>query len=212
VAALAIADPPYLGRAALFYGDGPGRMNGGGTLGTTDGVQSPAAGRLYKADHHPDAAQWDDPCTHRALVDRLIAEFDGWAIAMVPDNLRHYLAWVPPDTRIAVWHDPQVMPTGRHPRRRWEPVLVAVPPGRRRVADLTGPAVGDVFTAGHDAARGDLGLRSFAGRKPLAWTRWVLAMLGWDAAVDTVADLFPGSGAVQRVLEQPPLALGWPEW
>jgi hypothetical protein len=164
--------------------------------------QRPGAPR--KADRHPAAAEWDDPDQHRDLVSRLVEEYDGWAIAMVPANLHHYLRWVPADTRIAVWHDPQVMPTGSHPRRRWEPVLLSVPAGRRRVLDIPGPHVGDVLTAPHVNGR-----RSFAGRKPPEWTRWVLAMLGHDPAVDTVDDLFPGSGAVQRVIDQPALELGW---
>jgi hypothetical protein len=191
---LAIADPPYLGTARMFYGDGAGLHQS----------RTASINPLRQADQHPDAALWDDPDQHRDLVSRLVANYDGWAIAMVPANLRHYLQWVPADTRIAVWHDPQVMPTGSHPRRRWEPVLLSVPGGRRRVIDLPGPHVGDVLSAPHVNGR-----RSFAGRKPVEWTRWVLAMLGHDPAVDTVDDLFPGSGAVQRVIDQPYLDLGW---
>jgi hypothetical protein len=195
---LAIADPPYLGRAALFYGAGKDNMNA-----NTGARINP----VNKADNHPDAAIWDDPAAHRALVERLVGEFDGWAVAMAPDNLAHYLQWTPPAARVAVWHDPQVMPTGRHPRRRWEPVVIYVPEGRRRTLDLAGrPLVGDVLTVAHSAGGG----RSFAGRKPAEWTRWVLSMLGWDATADEVVDLFPGSGAVAAVLDQPPLALlGW---
>ncbi|WP_053353925.1 hypothetical protein [Leucobacter musarum] len=36
----------------------------------------------------------------------------------------------------------------------------------------------------------------FSGRKPEAWTHWVLTMLGYDPAVDDLTDIFPGSGAV----------------
>ena len=202
---LAIADPPYLGRAELFYGaTTTTQMNIGGGLGRNGGRN---AGRLFKADYHPDAAAWDNPAQHEALVARLVADYDGWAIAMVPDNLPAYLAWVPPRTRVAVWHDPQVMPTGSHPRRRWEPVLIYVPAGRRRIVDLPGPHVGDVLTAPHPSG-GKEG-SGFAGRKPAAWTRWVLNMLGHDPDIDTVTDLFPGSGAVQQVIDQPPLRLGW---
>lgn len=197
---LAIADPPYLGRAEMLYGT---RRVANMNAGPTAGIRP-----LRKADAHPDAARWDDPALHRGLVARLVADYEGWAIALAPDNLADYLQWVPRPTRVAVWHDPQVMPTGRHPRRKWEPVLISVPAGRRRTADLAGrPLVGDVLTAangtGHARSRG----KSFAGGKPPPWTRWVLSMLGWDPDVDTVDDLFPGSGAVQRVIDQPPLAL-----
>lgn len=179
---LAIADPPYLGRARLLYSsDDMANLNVGGNINP-----------LRKADAHPDAHIWDDPDTHQNLVTDLMAGYDGWAIAMAPDNLRHYLQWVPARTRIAVWHDPAVMPTGTHPRRRWEPVLIYVPEGRRRTVDVPHP-VGDVLTIPHQT--GTPNGRSFAGRKPPQWTRWVLDMLG-HRDEDTVTDLFHGSGAV----------------
>jgi hypothetical protein len=40
------------------------------------------------------------------------------------------------------------------------------------------------------------------GAKPQAWTRWVLDMLGYNPETDTVDDLFPGSGAIQKELNQ----------
>jgi len=187
---LAIADPPYLGRAEMFYGAGDvANMNRGGRINPT-----------YKADLHDEAHVWDDPASHEGLVRRLAAEYDGWAIAMVPANLPQYLSWVPRRTRVAVWHDPRVMPTGQHPRRRWEPVLIFVPEGRRRVVDVPHP-VGDVLTCPHPSG-------SFAGSKPPEWTRWVLDMLGYDAAVDTVDDLFGGSGAVSSEIAQTVLNFG----
>jgi hypothetical protein len=181
---LCIADPPYLGRAELLYGerDVPalefhGTLNG-----------------LRKADRHPDAAEWDAPERHEQLVRDLVADYDGWAIAMVPDSLRHYLQWVPHRARVAVWHDPRIMPSGQHPRRRWEPVVIYVPDGRRRVIDVH-RHVGDVLTAPHPSG-------SFAGQKPRQWTRWVLDMLGYDPETDTVDDLFHGSGAVAAEIAQ----------
>jgi hypothetical protein len=181
---LCIADPPYLGKAAMLYGDDTRHaMNVGGNID-----------RCYKADYHPEAAIWDEPATHQQLVARLVADYDGWAIAMLPDNLKQYLAWVPARTRIAVWHMPSVMPTGAHPRRRWEAVLVYVPDGRRRIIDLgERHPWPDVLHAAHPAPQDG---RSFAGRKPSQWTRWVLGMLGYDQHSDTVDDLFHGTGAV----------------
>jgi hypothetical protein len=159
---LAIADPPYLGKSEMWYGAREmAALNVGGGI-------NPAK----KADVHPEAAEWDDPARHREMVERLIGEYDGWAIAMIPDNLFEYLAWVPRDVRIAVWHDPQVMPNGSHPRRRWEAVLLRRPAGRRRVIDVP-MSVGDVLTCPH-------GKTDFAGRKPLAWTEscrcWATAL------------------------------------
>lgn len=184
---LAIADPPYMGRARLFYGEGPEVSGATGHL-------------MYKADHHPDADMWDNPATHEALVRRLMNDYDGFAIAMVPDNLRHYLRWVPEDVVIAVWHDPRVMPTQKHPRRKWEPVIVKRCEGRKRVVDVPTP-VGDVLTCQHPQP-GHRGVRGYAGMKPPQWTRWVLDMLGYNPDTDTVDDLFPGSGAVGAEVAQ----------
>ena len=181
---LAIADPPYLGLAEMLYGyKDKAHLKFNGPIN-----------QLFKADRHPEAHLWDDPDTHRRMVESLVEQYDGWAIAMLPRSLRHYLQWVPSDTRVAVWHDPRVMPTGSHPRRRWEPVLVHVPRGRRRVLDVCN-VVGDVLTCPHPGG-------SFAGAKPRAWTRWVLDMLGYDAATDTVDDMFGGSGAVTAEINQ----------
>ena len=181
---LCIADPPYLGKAEMFYGEKKrANMNEGGNIAKT-----------FKADIHPDAHIWDRPETHENMVDELVANYDGWAIAMLPVNLFHYIQWVPSSTRIAVWHDPNVMPTGSHPRRRWEAVLVSVPIGRKRINDVQ-THVGDVLTVSH-------GSGSFAGAKPPAWTRWVLDMLGYDSELDTVDDLFEGSGAVAKEIAQ----------
>ena len=70
---LAIADPPYLGRAALWYG-GKGRSK--------QGTAGRAAGRGRLApEFHPDAHEWDDPVKHIGLMVALEGEFDGWAVA-----------------------------------------------------------------------------------------------------------------------------------
>ena len=183
---LALADPPYLGRAEMWYGERRVKdFNEGGNL-----RGNPAR----KADCHPDAAVWDDPATHRALVDQLVKGYDGWVIALLPDNLHEYLCWVPRDTRIAVWHVLDVMPTGQHPRRRWEAVLVSRPVGRRRVIDVP-LAVGDVLTSGKPK-------QGFPGQKPRQWTEWCLSMLGYCPTHDTVDDLFHGSGAVSAALAE----------
>lgn len=40
----------------------------------------------------------------------------------------------------------------------------------------------------------------FRGAKPEVWTRWVLAAMSYDPAIDTVDDLFIGSGSVGRAM------------
>lgn len=187
---LAIADPPYLGYADMWYGSG-------------EGLQPSGPGNIAppkQADRHPDAKLWDDPAQHRDLVAKLEANYDGWAIAMAATNVRAYSAWLPSDARFAIWHDPAKMPNNQHPRRRYEVVAIWVPEGRRRINDV-GLTVGDVLSVAHNSHDG------FAGAKPRAWTEWVLAMLGHCDLHDDVEDLFAGSGAVAEVLAQRRLTL-----
>ena len=187
---LCIADPPYLGRAADWYGDGmhPTRLgkNAGGT-----GIGGPRP-----ADYHPDAHLWDDIETHRRMVDRLIADYDGWAIAMAHDNLRDYLPMIPRSVplRIGIWTKPQTMPGGGRVMNNYEPVIVRIPEGRRASKGCT------VFP--RDSVTISRLNNGFPGAKPPAWTRWVLDMLGYDAETDTVDDLFKGSGSVAAEIAQ----------
>lgn len=169
---LAIADPPYLGRAVRWYGGGRGHFK-------TDGVL---------ADVHPDAAEWDTPERHQQLVRDLCEQFDGWAVAGAPDTLATYLAVAPPDARVLVWNRANAMPDGARVKADWEFVLAQIPESRR--GRSSGLATADVLTLGVAYSSG------FVGSKPDGWTRWVLAVLGYDPATDTVDDLFPGSGRV----------------
>lgn len=183
---LAIADPPYPplfgerfdvvdGGSRLTVRSRARRWYGDGTRAKTDSKP---------ADFHPDAGDWDDLSEHRRLIEHLTAEYDGWAIATTPDGLGAYHP-LPVSARVAVWNRPNAMPGGSRLMSMWEAVIVFVPEERR----IRGDVVRDVLTA--SAPR--LG---FAGAKPPAWTRWVLSMLGYDPATDTVDDLFPGSGSV----------------
>lgn len=223
---LAIADPPYppqyserrdladggtrvvsRSRARRYYGDGP------------------RSGDERPADFHPDAGEWDDPVRHRALLEQLRDEFDGWAIATCPDGLDHYRP-LPIPARLMVWRKLRPAPTAHRIGTSWEPVILYPPEGRRAhprsgtgqtpdvleavplesleeenarlralVAELTGSTTPDVLTAA--APRLD-----FPGAKPPAWTRWVLDALGYDPDVDELVDLFPGSGAVATAAAQ----------
>lgn len=177
---LAIADPPYLGRAERWYGDGRGsgrNRAAGGYIGRN--------GR--KPDHHPDAKVWDDPASHVALVERLSAEYDGWAVAGHATTTGLLLSAAPKGAQLAIWGRPNAIPGGARVVNTWEPVVVYVPQGRRnRDAGLR---VRDMLVAPVRRQR-------FLGSKPPEWTRWVLDMLGYDSASDEVTDVFAGSGAV----------------
>lgn len=178
---LAIADPPY----PPFIGSG-GRKNrasrwyGLGQRSLTD----------RPADFHPEAHLWDDPATHRALLERLTSEFDGWAIATSPDGLAAY-GVLPVGVRIMAWVKPNGQPGAHRLRSLWEPVIIYPPVGRRSNRGGVG-AVPDVLTC--PAPRG------FIGAKPPQWTRWVLDALTHNPLVDEVVDLFPGSGSVGQAV------------
>ena len=191
VVKLCIADPPYLGRAAVWYGDkmAPSQMSK--AHGGTANISGPKP-----ADFHPDAAQWDDITKHEQLVEMLLATYDGWAIAMAHDNLRHYLPMIPKSVpiRIGIWTKPQQMPSGARVLNTYEPVIVRIPEGRRASNGQK------IFP--RDSVTISRLNNGFPGAKPPAWTRWVLDMLGYDQETDTVDDLFEGSGAVARELAQ----------
>ncbi len=180
---LAIADPPYppfigsggrKNRASRWYGDG----------------QRSATDR--PADRHPEAARWDEPAEHRALLERLARDFDGWAIATSPDGLAAYGA-LPAACRLMAWVKPNAQPGAHRLRSMWEVVILYPPEGRRSNRGGRG-AMPDVLTA--NAPRG------FIGAKPAAWSRWVLEALCFDPELDTVDDVFAGSGAVAAVVAE----------
>ena len=176
---IAIADPPYLGRAVRWYGVG----------GCGDGYGK------GQADQHPEAYLWDQPQTHQQLVKDLDEQYDAWAIAMSVHSLSTYLQVVETDSRngirVGVWHKPSASPSGSRIANHWEPVLFRIPADRR--AWGKGESVKDVFSAPP--------LRSnFVGAKPPSWTEWVLDVLGYMPG-DEVTDIFAGSGAVTKALQ-----------
>lgn len=187
---LCIADPPYLGRAAVWYGTGMGKSQ----LSKRDGGTSRTGVR--PADHHPEAHLWDDISKHEELVKKLIADYDGWAIAMAHDNLRDYLPMIPKivPIRIGIWNKTQPMPSGARVMNVYEPVIVRIPEGRRTANGQT------IFP--RDSVTIARINNGFPGSKPPSWTRWVLDMMGFNQDEDTVDDLFHGSGSVGAEINQ----------
>lgn len=177
---LAIADPPYLGRAARWYGDG----RGSGRTITSGG--RPAR----KPDHHPDAAEWDRLERHVELIGQL-STYDGWALAGTAESGARLLPYAPPGSRLAAWIRPNAMPAGSRVINTWESVLFFTPESRRRL--VRGGSSRDALVASQKPS-------GFLGSKPKEWTLWVLELLGYDSQSDTVEDLFPGSGAVTAAL------------
>lgn len=180
---LVIADPPYpplvssggrKNRASRWYGDGQ------------------RSARDRPSDHNADAATWDDPARHRALLQELVDTADGFAIATSPDGLAAY-GPLPDAARIMAWVKPNAQPGAHRLRSNWEPVILYPPIGRRSNRNGAG-SIPDVLTASVGPG--------FIGAKPPAWTRWVLGALSYDPEQDEVIDLFPGSGAVTGAINQ----------
>lgn len=110
---LCVADPPYLGRANRWYGDGRGSQGGRHRAPVT----------------HPEAAEWDREERHAHLARGLAATYDGYAIAATAASLPVYLA-ADPTLRVAVWHKTRSVPSGWRVMNVWEPVLLHIPPSR----------------------------------------------------------------------------------
>jgi hypothetical protein len=188
---LAIADPPYLGRAAVWYGDAMHKSQLGKKEGGSANISGPKP-----ADNHPLAHEWDNPIRHEELIHALIDNYDGWAVAMAHDNLRDYMPMIPAKIpiRICIWTKTQTMPSGARVLNTYEPVIVRIPEGRKHSKGQT------IFP--RDSVTIARINNGFPGAKPAAWTRWILDIMGFDSDTDTVDDLFGGSGAVANEIAQ----------
>lgn len=159
----AYADPPYLGCGKKLYGD-----------------------------RHERAADWDDPETHRALIDRLCNEFqDGWAMSLHSPSLRTILPMCPEDVRVMAWVKPfAVFKKNVTVAYAWEPVIVRGGRPRPRTMLTVRDWVSECITL----------KRGCPGAKPEGFCVWLFDVLNMEAA-DEFVDLFPGSGAVSRAWE-----------
>jgi hypothetical protein len=155
----AYADPPYLG-----YGQ-------------------------YYREHHPDALDWNDLETHRALVERLVDEFpDGWAMSLHSPALKHILPLCPDDCRISAWVKPFCsFKPNVNPAYAWEPVIWRG--GRKRTREQF--TVRDWISAEITLQRG------LTGAKPRGFCDWLIKILNVQSG-DEFVDLFPGTGAAMN--------------
>lgn len=146
--------------------------------------------RLYGA-HHDDARVWDRPSTHLALVERLTGEYpDGWAMSLSSPSLATILPMCPPDARVAAWVKPFAAFKPNVPvAYTWEPVIFTGGRHRGRDEDTTRDHLSENITM----------LKGLPGAKPERFCAWILDLLGWDPT-DTVDDLFPGTGVMDRVV------------
>lgn len=149
-------------------------------------------GRLYDA-HHPEARVWDDPQTHRDLVERLSSDYpDGWVLSLSAKTLPVILPMCPEDVRVCAWVKPFAgFKKNVRVAYTWEPVIVS---GGRRLVRHGAP---DRFVRDHLSAPMTT-RRGLTGAKPEVFCRWVLALLGWVPG-DEIDDLFPGTNVMGRV-------------
>jgi hypothetical protein len=162
----AYADPPYLGTSNF------------------------GAEHHYGA-FHDAAADYDDPATHEALVNRLMDEFyEGWALSLGTNSLKTILAMCPDEIRICSWVKGWCSwKPGVHPKYAWEPVLLwrGRKPPPFAVRDWL---MCNVATK-----------QKIPGAKPEKFCRWICQLLGYQDGDDLV-DIFPGTGVMDRVLSQ----------
>lgn len=157
----AYADPPYLGCGSLY------------------------------TKHHPDALIWDDPETHRKLVERLNDEWpDGWAMSASVPSIP-VLQPMLPIHRLCVWVKPfAIFKPNVGVAYAWEPVFVVG--GRRRTREQ--PTIRDWFSCEITLRKG------LVGAKPAPVVHWILDLLNVQKG-DGVYDLFPGTGVVGKCIE-----------
>ena len=155
----AYADPPYLG-----------------------------CGRLY-IDHHDEAMIWDDPETHRELIESLSEDYpDGWAYSLTSTTLQTILPMCPTDVRAMAWVKPFAsFKPNVNPAYAWEPVIVRG--GRKRSREM--PTVSDFVSANITLKKG------LTGAKPERFCYWLFEVLGAERG-DELVDVFPGTGIVGR--------------
>lgn len=150
-------------------------------------------GKKHYAKHHALAAECDDLDWHEALIYRLMREYrDGWALSCTSGNLHYLLSFCDKDCRIMAWVKPfAVFKPNVNPAYAWEPVIIWG--GRKRGRDI--PTVRDWCSANITLKKG------LTGAKPVAFCNWILECLNVQPG-DTVDDLFPGTGVMQKSFEQ----------
>lgn len=180
----AIADPPYLGRAAIWYGETMRHSQKGQAHGGSASVG------FKPADYHENAHEWDNIETHKNLIDMLEKKYDGFALAMAHDNLQKLIPYFRPNIKIMIWNKWSV-PSRARVQNRYEPVAIRIPKNRKGA--VKGQTMTDVLIHKTRPAQG------FTGAKPMFWTYWVLEALGVKKG-DVVEDLFNGSGMVNDAI------------
>lgn len=145
----------------------------------------PGCAHLYR--DHPDYAGEVD---HIELLARLQDNYDGWVLHTNPSALRELAYLIPDGARIAAWVKPFAAFKRNVPvAYAWEPVIVK--PARKPVVSKRINPLRDWLAEPITMKRG------LTGVKPEKVCHWIFEMLGAHPD-DTLADLFPGTGAVSK--------------
>jgi len=126
---------------------------------------------------------------HKMLIEKLQAEYDGWALSCSAPSLHSLLPLCPPDARIAAWVKPFAsFKPGVNPAFAWEPVLFRGSRKRGRDEDT----VRDWCSANITLKKG------LAGAKPLDFCNWIIDLLGAKPGEDMLDELFPGTALLTK--------------
>lgn len=143
---------------------------------------------------HPESGLWNNPETHRALIDYLTHWYtDGWALSCSSPSLRVLLPMCPDDVRIGAWVKPfHSYKKGVRPAYAWEPVIYR---GGRN-SKHPPPEKGGKATTPKDFVSANITLKKgLTGAKPPEFCQWVLDLLNFQPG-DALDDLFPGTGSM----------------
>lgn len=149
----------------------------------------PGCSDLYR-DHEDYAGEVD----HAALVARLEADFDGWALHTHSPALWDLLPLIPREgKRIFAWTKTfAAFKRNVSPAYAWEPVIVK--PLRKGEPHQSEIVMRDWIAEGITLEKG------LAGAKPERVCRWLFETCGLTPD-DEIVDLFPGTGAVSKAWE-----------
>jgi len=180
----AYADPPYFGRAAIWYGNKIGVTQLSKNYGGTSKVG-------YKpANYHPDSKDWDDIETHKKLIKTLENEYDGFALSLAHDNLQTLLPLFSEKIKVCIWIK-WTLPGGSIVVNNYEPVILKLPKGKKMA--IAGKTIPDVLDCKTRPNKG------FAGAKPDAFNKWILDLLNFQNG-DILDDLFPGTNGMSDAI------------
>src|SRR5580700_4337971 len=173
--------------------ESPGRSGVTGEPISVAYADPPYLGCCHLYDHyHPDGQCWDDPETHRQLVNALISDFpNGWALSLSVPSLRVILPMVPEDARIGSWVKTFcAFRKGVRPCYAWEPVIFwrgrnpsagfphAPPPkGGKQTTPKDFVLVEDEVPRSLSLAERITMKKGLTGAKPERFCRWVLDLL-----------------------------------